>query len=500
MPIATRASRRRISLVPFLGLLAALIPDSAPAATYSVAGFGETIIATGLNQPTDFAFLPDGRILILEKPGTIRIVVNGALQATPVVNLTAQIDDGFEKGLLGICLHPSFSSTGWIYLYYTTNVPKNRISRFTLTGNTISAASEVVILDNISAQNGNHNGGTVAIGPDGKLWAAPGEAGAASNAQTLTTGNFSGKVLRMELDGSPAAGNPFFGSSTNEPRIWAWGFRNPFRFSFRPNGSLYVADVGSSGPQDREELNVVIAGGDYGWPDAEGTTIYNPPCTGCLPPVFDYPRTTGTTIIGGAFVTGNVYPAFLQGRYLFGDNGASWIKYLEFNGSDALVGGLQDLATGAEGPVAFHVGPDVNFYYAAINSGRIYRIDYPKNFHTVTPCRVLDTRDPAGALGGPALVAGGDRTFPIGGQCGIPAGARAIAANLTVTGANSPGHLLVLPSGGALTTTSVINFRAGQTRANNAIVTLGSTGAVLVRTGIPTGAVNFILDVTGYFD
>jgi glucose/arabinose dehydrogenase len=504
-----RSTPNRISLVSLIGSLLTVLSAPCPAATYSVAGFSETVIATGLNQPTDFAFLPDGRILILEKPGRVRLVANGVLQAAPVMDISGAVDDGFEKGLLGICLHPTFPSTGWIYLYYTNNVPKNQISRFTFGGMTMSPVSEVPILQNISAQNGNHNGGTIAIGPDGKLWAAPGDSGTGgTKAQTLDPypyeGAFSGKILRMELDGSPAAGNPFLGNGTKEQRIWAYGFRNPFRFSFRPsNGAIFVGDVGQS---TREELDVGAIGENFGWPYMEGA-IQQPggpgPCpmtTTCIPPIIDYIRSVGTTIIGGVFVTGNVYPAFLQGRYVLGDNGASWIKYLDIDASNNVVGGLQNLATGAEGPVAFHVGPDGNLYYAAINAGRIYRIDYPKSLHTVTPCRVLDTRDPAGPYGGPALAAGSDRTFVIGGQCGIPVGARAIAANLTVTGSTSPGFLVVLPAGGALATTSAINFRAGQTRANDAIVTLGPSGAVLVRTGILAGTVHFILDVTAYFD
>ena len=481
------------------------------AATYSVAGFSDTAVYTGINQPTDFAFLPDGRILILEKPGRVLIAGPGSGPFAVALDMTASVDDGVEKGLLGICLHPSFASTGWIYLYYTTNVPKNRISRFTLTGSTISPASEAVILDNISAQNGNHNGGTVLIGPDGKLWAAPGDSGTGgSKAQNLSPypyeGAFSGKVLRMELDGSPAAGNPFLGDATKEPRIYEYGHRNPFRFSFRPsNGSIYIGDVGQS---TREELDVGVAGGNFGWPYMEGT-IQQPggpgPCpvtTTCIPPVFDYGRTVGTTITGGAFVTGNVYPAFLRGRYVFGDYGGGngWIKYLEFDVNDGLVGGLHDLATNAEGPVAFHQGPDGYLYYAAIGTGRIYRIQYPKNFYTVTPCRILDTRDPPGPWGGPALAAGSDRVFVLAGRCNIPATARAVSVNVTVTGPSDFGHLVLLAAGGATTTTSVINFRPGQTRANNGIVTLGTAGGVLVRTGMGSGSVQFILDVDGYFD
>lgn len=495
------------SLLPISVFLVVFGGAAAYGATYSVPGFSETRIATGLAAPTDFAFLPDGRILILEKAGRVRVVVNGVLQAAPALDITGLVDDGFEKGLLGICLHPTFPSTGRLYLYYTTNVPKNRISRFTLSGNTISAASEFVILDNISAENGNHNGGTIAIGPDGKLWAAPGDSGTGgTKAQTLTPypyeGAFSGKVLRMELDGSPAAGNPYLGDATKEPRIWAHGFRNPFRFSFRPsNGSLFLGDVGQS---TREELDVGAAGGNFGWPYVEGTFVRSacPANTTCLPPVFEYGRPVGTTITGGIFVTGNAYPPSFRGRYVFGDygQGQGWIKYLEFDANNAIVGGLQDLATSAGGPVAFHLGPDGNVYYAAIGAGSIYRIDFPKNFHTVAPCRVLDTRREPGPYGGPQLIAGMDRTFTIGGQCGVPSGARAISVNLTVTAPTDPGHLVVLPAGGALTDSSTINFRTGQTRANNAILTLGPTDAILVRTGMADGGVHFVLDVNGYFD
>jgi glucose/arabinose dehydrogenase len=450
--------------------------------------------------PTDFAFLPDGRILALEKAGRVVLGGPGLPNNTVALDITANVDDGFEKGLLGVCLHPTFASTGWIYLYYTTNVPRNRISRFTLAGSTINPATEAVVLDDISAQGGNHNGGTIAIGPDGKLYAAPGDAGTGSNAQTTSPGNFSGKVLRMELDGSPASGNPYLGDATKEPRIFAHGFRNPFRFSFRPsNGSLYVADVGSSGAQDREELNVVVTGGNYGWPWAEGNVIYTPPCTGCLPPVFDYPRATGTTIIGGVFVTGTAYPAVLQGKYVFGDNGASWIKYLELDANDGLVGGLQNLATSAEGPVAFHIGTDSHVYYAAINSGRIYRIEVGANLHTVAPCRVFDTRQPVGPYGGPRLGPTSDRAFTIIGRCGIPASARAISVNLTITEPTDAGYLIVFP-GGAPPLSSNINFRAGQTRANNAILNLGAAGEIVVRCGMSSGGVHALLDVTGYLE
>lgn len=497
-----RRGRRAVPGRPlFLALLlVALAARPAPAATYSVAGFSDTAVVMGLSAPTDFAFLPDGRILILEQAG--RVLVTGPSGGTPTValDMRTSVDDFSERGLLGICLHPGFATNGYVFLYYTTNVPRNRISRFTLIGNTISLASESVVLDNISAQNGNHNGGTILIGPDDRLWAAPGDSGTGgAKAQNLSPypyeGAFSGKVLRMELDGSPAAGNPFLGDATKEPRIFAYGFRNPFRFSFRSgNGSLYLGDVGQS---SREELDVVVAGGNYGWPMAEGNLN---PCAGCTPPVFDYLRSTGTVVTGGVFVTGNAHPDFLKGKYVFGDYGFDWIRYLEFDGNDALVGGLQNLATSAEGPVAFHQGPDGNLYYAAIKTGRIYRIDYGRSFHTVTPCRVLDTRKAAGPFGGPRLTAGADRSFPIGGQCVIPASARAVSVNLTVTEPDNFGYLTLFPAGGAPPLASTINFAPGQTRANNAAVTLGPAGNIVVRCGMASGGVHFIVDVNGFFD
>src|SRR6266545_6250337 len=317
-------------------------------ATYSIPGFSDTAVVSGLSQPTAFTWTPDGRMLILEKAGRVRIVVDGVLQGTAALDISASVDSGVEKGLLGICLDPGFAINGHVYLYYTNLVPQNRISRFTMSGDTLVPGTESVILDHIDATNGNHNGGHVAIGPDGKLWTAPGDSGTGgAKSQNLAVGSFNGKVLRMELDGSPAAGNPFLADPTKEPRIWAYGFRNPWRFTFRPsNGSLYVSDVGQS---TYEEIDVVTAGGNYGWPMAEGTLGG---CAGCIAPAFEYDHTVGQAIIGGVFVTGGLYPAFLRGKYVFGDYVSSWIRYLEFSPGDAVVGGLQNFELrGGPGPV-----------------------------------------------------------------------------------------------------------------------------------------------------
>jgi glucose/arabinose dehydrogenase len=482
-------------------------------ATYSLPGFSEKLIAQGLDQPTDFAVTPDGRILIVEKAGRVRLVSDGVLQTAPALDHTLKTDTAIERGFVGICLHPAFETTGWIYIYYatnTTNPPTTRISRFTLAGKSIDPASEVVILGNIGSPTGYHNGGTVLVGPDGKLWLATGDTAQSnldgtSKAQTLSPypyeGAFNGKVLRMELDGSPAAGNPFLGDATKEPRVWAYGFRNPFRFSFRPsNGSIFIADVGEL---TREEIDVGVPGGNFGWPYFEGTSEFEGPCPAgqtCVPPVFEYGRTAGWTITGGVFVTGTVYPDFLQGKYVFGDWGAGWIRYLEFDSNNAVVSGPHDIADFSDGPVAFHQGSDGRLYYLSFNSGRLYRIDFGKSFYTVAPCRVVDTRDPPSPWGGPRLEFGEDRVFTLAGQCGISPTATSVAVNVTVTQPTEVGYLVIVPTTLGVGETSAINFTAGQTRANNAIVTLGTDGVVAVRCGMPTGGVHLIVDVFGYFD
>ncbi len=490
------ATARRGGAALVLGL--ALAPAVARAADYSIAGFTDTAVVTTLDQPTDFAWTPDGRMLILEKTGKVRLVVGGVLQTDAVVSLP--VESSGEMGLLGICLDLNFASNGYVYLYYTTKAPANRLSRFTMSGATIESASEAVLLDNIDATSGTHNGGTVAIGPDGKLWIAPGDSGSfpvGEKSQNLSPGSYSGKVLRMELNGSPAAGNPYLGDATKEQRIYAYGLRNVFRFTFRPsNGALFAADVGDL---TYEEIDVVTSGGNYGWPTAEGP-FGQSGCTGCIPPVFSYDHGIGRTIVGGAFVTGASYPG-LQGKYVLSDYVDDWIRFLEFDGSNAVVGTLQDLATSAEGPVAFHNGPDGLLYYAAIKSGSIYRINPPPaSFFTLAPCRAIDTRNAAGPFGGPALAAGETRAFTLAGRCTIPASARSVSANVTVTGPTARGDLRFYPSSGSLPASSAINFNAGQTRANNTILTLSPAGALSIRCDMPSGGVHLLLDVNGYFE
>ena len=212
-------------------------------ATTLPAGFSETNVITGLSAPNSFVFTPDNRILVCQQGGALRIFdINGAPLGTGTA-LTLSVTSNSERGLLGIALDPDFSTNGFIYLYYTTSAgslnppatPKNRVSRFTMSGNAVLGGTEVILLDLIPSDAGNHNGGQLRFGADGKLYVSCGDGGAnSSNSQSLTT--LAGKIHRINKDGSIPSDNPFFNNPGPGVRkeIWCYGLRNPWRFCVQP--------------------------------------------------------------------------------------------------------------------------------------------------------------------------------------------------------------------------------------------------------------------------
>lgn len=342
-------------------------------------GFQETQFASGLSQPTQMTFAPDGRLFVNEKGGKVRIVKNGSLLATPFLDLSSKVETFSERGLMDIAFDPSFSSNRFIYLYYTRSQSpvKNRVVRLTASSTNpdiAEANSEVVLLDEIPSDAGNHNGGSLLFGQDGKLYISTGDGGSNSaNGQNLNT--LAGKVLRLNSNGTIPQDNPFVGQTGRRAEIWAYGFRNPFTMAIDSvSGKIYVNDVGAG---SKEEIDQLAKGGNYGWPTCEGSCSN----TNFIQPVHDYGRSVGATVVGGVFYRGNLYPQSYQGDYFFGDYSSNWVRTMD--ATDTSMVNL--FASNASEVVDFAMGPDGAVYYLLIGSGRVFRINYGTPSPTPTP-------------------------------------------------------------------------------------------------------------------
>lgn len=298
-------------------------------------------IATGLDTPVFATHAGDGsgRLFVVEKPG--RIVVlgsDGQLEGT-FLDIEDRVGSGSsEQGLLGLAFHPQFVENGRLFVYYTDKNGDTVISSFEANDERSAAdpASEVVLLTQEQPAS-NHNGGMLAFGPDGMLYAGLGDGGRAGdpwgNGQSLDT--LLGKLLRIDVDDSQAvavpAGNPFVGQEGAKGEIWAYGLRNPWRFSFdRATGDLWIGDVGQN---QWEEINYQPAGSvggeNYGWDLMEGTRCYEADTcdrSGLVLPVAEYSHgDNGCSVTGGYVYRGTAEPSF-QGVYFYGDycSGRIW--------------------------------------------------------------------------------------------------------------------------------------------------------------------------------
>lgn len=281
---------------------------------------------------TDLEFSPAGTIWLLDKNGGVYEFIDGRIESV----LKLWVDSEKERGLLGMAFDPDFLQNGYFYLYYTTGLnsrnysgsPKNRLSRFqfsdfvrkigaamTQPTDVLRQATEEILLDNIPADSGMHNGGGIKIGPDGKLYVPTGDGGAKpKNASDLSS--LGGKILRLNLDGTAPSDNPFVGRKGARPEVWAYGLRNPWRISFDSlTGKLYASDVGGG---LAEEVNFIERGKNYGWPLTEG---YLPAgVKGVTYPAYAYKHgKKGASIIGGEVYRGTTFPKEYQGRYFFAD-------------------------------------------------------------------------------------------------------------------------------------------------------------------------------------
>jgi len=344
------------------------VPPSQPPAGGT---FTTTTVVAGLAQPTAMALVPDGRILVCEQGGALRVVKAGVLLAAPF--LSVPVDATGERGLIGVTVDPAFAANGFVYVHYTATSPNlhNRVSRFTAAGDQAVPGSETVLLDldGLSTAT-NHNGGALHFGPDGKLYVAAGDNANGSNAQTLA--NLLGKLLRLNPDGSVPPDNPLLAQTSGKNRlIWALGLRNPFTFAFQPGtGRLLINDVGQG---TWEEINAGQAGANYGWPATEGATA-DPAYAS---PIYTYPHSggpvTGCSIVGAAFYdpATPTFPAAFLHKYLFMDYCGGWIRTL-----DPATGAVGDWLTGFSSPVDLRVAEDGSVLVLSRGGGSLQRVTY----------------------------------------------------------------------------------------------------------------------------
>jgi glucose/arabinose dehydrogenase len=339
-------------------------------------------IATGLDNPVSITHAGDSRLFITEQDGVVKIWNGTRVLDTPFLDIRPLTSKGGERGLLSIAFHPRYKENGFFFVNYTNTAGHTVVARYRVSGdpNVADPASARQLLF-IEQPYTNHNGGQMQFGPDGYLYIGMGDGGSGGDpenrAQNLDT--LLGKMLRIDVNAdtySSPATNPFVNNSAARPEIWAFGLRNPWRFSFdRSSGDLWIADVGQG---EWEEVNfqpgTSIGGENYGWRRMEGSHCYRPE-TGCntgnlVLPVIEYDHSGQACSVTGGYVYRGANSPRLGGMYIYGDycNGRIWGATR--NGSATVIRQLLD--------TNFFVstfGEDVNGeLYVADHRGAVYRL------------------------------------------------------------------------------------------------------------------------------
>jgi glucose/arabinose dehydrogenase len=321
-------------------------------------GFVVETLATNLNALTALTVAPDGRIFIADQTGPLRVWKNGRVLPRPALDLSDRVEDYWERGLIGVTLHPDFPRTPHLFVVYVAKKPFTHhvVSRFTMIGDQADAASELILLegDDQKTLGGTiphgHQGGPICFGSDGKLYVSIGEQTAGQPAQSLNT--LQGKILRLNADGSIPPDNPFFSQTAGKYRaIWAYGVRNSFGLAVQPGTSrMFFTDVGGSA---FEEVNELLRGANYGWPQAEGFSTNG----GFKNPLYAYPPAIGRSIVGAAF---------WQGKVFFADWAANWLKALDLDTTN-----VSTFAKGLDAPATIESAPDGSLL--VLNRGTLWR-------------------------------------------------------------------------------------------------------------------------------
>lgn len=341
-------------------------------------------IASGLDQPVSITHAGDARLFITLQRGTVVIWDGTRVLPTPFLDVRDLVSCCSERGLLSIAFHPRYAENGLVFVYYTDRNGDIVIARYTrLAGdaNRLDPATATQLLKISHPAYANHNGGQLQFGRDGYLYAGTGDGGSGgdpnNNAQNLTS--LLGKILRLDVDTAiytiPAS-NPFVGRSSARNEIWAYGLRNPWRFSFdRATGDLWIGDVGQGSWEEIDFQPATSIGSEnYGWRRMEGTHCYNPSsnCSepGMVLPVLEYGHNPECSVTGGYRYRGTRSPA-LRGKYIYADYCSGKIWAAAFDGT-----ALQPELVKSTGFFIPTFGEDANgeLYVSDLKTGSVYRI------------------------------------------------------------------------------------------------------------------------------
>jgi glucose/arabinose dehydrogenase len=332
-PSGTDGSRPSNGPEPTPAPTPAPVPTGAPAFSVSLQPFAKVDGgALAIAAPDDGS----GRLFVVAQDGRIWVVKpDGSTLPDPLVDLRSHVKSGGEQGLLGLALHPGFPTDPRLYVDYTNTDGDTVVASLTLDPSDPNRADPATLKQLLFVKQpfANHNGGALAFGPDGDLYVSLGDGGSGGDPQGngQNTQALLGKILRLDVDGATGdqgyaipAGNPFAGGG-GAPEVWLYGLRNPWRLSFdRATGDLWIGDVGQSSWEEVDVARAGVGGLNLGWNRMEGSHCYNAlRCSqaGLTPPVSDYGRSVGSTVIGGYVYRGTLTPV-AEGFYVFADYGS----------------------------------------------------------------------------------------------------------------------------------------------------------------------------------
>jgi glucose/arabinose dehydrogenase len=343
-------------------------------------------VATGLDFPLYLTSPPgDDRLFVVEKAGAIRVIKDGAVLATPFLDLTAKVlSDGGEQGLLGLAFAPDYASSGRFFVHYNDVSGDNRVSvvRVSSDPDRADPASESSILA-VPQPGVAHNGGQLLFGPDGFLYIGLGDGDDSDHGRGQSLADLFASILRIDVaSGNPysvPSDNPFVGTAGARPEVWSYGFRNPWRFSFdRATGDLYIGDVGESRWEEVDQASAADGAGrgvNYGWSVMEGQHCFRgDECdqTGLTLPVVEYPHSDGCAVTSGYVYRGAAIPG-LQGTYFYADYCRGWVRSFRMNGG--LAAEQTDWPTLRPGGQVTSFGEDVaGELYLVTEQGGVFKI------------------------------------------------------------------------------------------------------------------------------